>query len=272
MTNKVISAIRKAVTIVFCCLAIILIPQSPVLAARETSGMASIQQITGEASSLLETQAGITAWFKNPTAINLNLAEATFRNVEKKTSDYIIGTVQIRDGLGIQYDAHALVHSEGWVVAYYSNTDNIGKIYDAYLHDSPLSESTTLYQVLKKISNNLQLTLDTQDVKYYDFRFPSANRLMIIRNNSANSNSFITIPACITLMQVGAAIGDWSATGAQNWGNVELVSLAEGIRHKLYQNGNSSGSGWSALYIDDINVFERSRFTKGFGLILLYQE
>ena len=66
----------------------------------------------------LDVEAGISAWFKSPDAINLNQVRSQFRTIELETTDYIIGSVPVAGYLETA-DAHVYVHRDGWILAYY---------------------------------------------------------------------------------------------------------------------------------------------------------
>lgn len=78
--------------------------------------------------SFLEDEAGISAYGQVSSA-NLDLAENAFKNIEKKTSEYIIGSVALPD-YGETDDVHVYVDISGWIIAYYRNTEKASKIID----------------------------------------------------------------------------------------------------------------------------------------------
>ena len=67
----------------------------------------------------ISNEAGMSAYVKSATAINLTNARKAFtKGVEAQTADYIIGLVPI-SGYDASWDVHVLVHRTGWILAYY---------------------------------------------------------------------------------------------------------------------------------------------------------
>ena len=76
-----------------------------------------------------QDEAGISAYFKSASPVNLADVRGVFRVIEVETADYIIGSVPVPD-FAERYDVHLYVHRSGWFLAYYLNTDTVAKIVD----------------------------------------------------------------------------------------------------------------------------------------------
>ena len=76
-----------------------------------------------------QNEAGISAYFKSATPVNLADVRSVYRVIEVETADYIIGSVPVPDWWE-SYDVHLYVHRDGWFLAYYLNADPVGKIID----------------------------------------------------------------------------------------------------------------------------------------------
>ena len=98
----------------------------------------------------------------------------------------------------------------GWIVAYFNKSENASMIMQwpsAYTADNPsITEitTTTLEEAIKKACN----AVDTNhaeikpNIKYYDFRFPEANRMVLFVKTKATEGTgsvYIEIPTAITL-------------------------------------------------------------------------
>jgi hypothetical protein len=128
-------------------------------------------------SSFLEQEAGISVYTKLLT-VDLNKAEKSMDAVEVKTAEYVIGSIGL-DDYSEDYDVHIYVDISGWVVAYYSKNEPASKIIDW------VAFSATGHIGGSKLENALTnictaMYLSPTSIKYYDFRFSDATRIMIV--------------------------------------------------------------------------------------------
>jgi hypothetical protein len=149
-------------------------------------------------------EAGISAYVKAKESINLDDAKSAFASIERETPDYIIGTVALAQHTEEQYP-HLYVSTDGWIVAYYPNDKKSSWILPwADYAGGPLS-STYLSKAVGKVATAVGGTAN--DLKYYDFRYPDASKMMIILESKASGNNdfYVTIPTTFTVYVV-----DWS--------------------------------------------------------------
>lgn len=99
----------------------------------------------------LEDEAGISAYFQAPNTINLDDVRNEFRTIETETSTYIIGSIPV-PGYNESQDAHAYVHVDGWVLAYYLADEPVSKIFDWFTYDGTSINTTRLQNVLVVIA------------------------------------------------------------------------------------------------------------------------
>ena len=139
------------------------------------------------AASFLEDEAGISASIQ-VAGVDLSLAETAFKNIEKKTASYIIGSVAI-DGYGEDHDVHVYVDSGGHMVAYYLNTEEASKIIDwvNYTGGSMTLAGCKLEDALTKVCVAMFLNLPA--VTYFDFRFPNAENIKIIVDEQSGDST-----------------------------------------------------------------------------------
>lgn len=160
----------------------------------------------GEAGAALETvtaEAGMSAYFKADSTIDLNQVEPAFRTVEDKTADYIVGSVPV-PGYAESYDVHAYVDVNGWILAYYPQAEgrSVGDTVDWLLYyDSGDTVLTT------KLAVVVQALADQAGVTYggsthYHFRYPSATDIaVLIERTSASGNFEFSIPGEWTYLE-----------------------------------------------------------------------
>ena len=129
-------------------------------------------------TSFLEEEAGISAYTNVGETINLGKAKTAFRTIEYETADYIIGSVPLT-GYAETEDVHAYVHKDGWVVAYYLKEEPVAKIVDweDYSTDERIT-GTKLEDGVSVVCNAAGVPI--RDLKYYDFRYANADKLMIV--------------------------------------------------------------------------------------------
>lgn len=128
--------------------------------------------------NFLEQEAGIAAYMNAGQRIDLSKAKGAFRTVERETSEYAVGSVPLT-GYPETEDVHVYVHKDGWIVAYYLKGEPAAKITDWINYGKGKGmEGTRLDACIFYISGTAEVPM--KDVKYYDFRYPSASKIMII--------------------------------------------------------------------------------------------
>jgi hypothetical protein len=129
-------------------------------------------------TNFLDAEAGISAYTNVGEEIDLEKAKAAFRTIEYETDEYIVGSVPLPDYPEYE-DVHAYVHKDGWVVTYYLKDKPVGKIIDwkDYSTDEKII-GTKLEDGLSVACNAAGVPI--RNIKYYDFRYPNADKLMIV--------------------------------------------------------------------------------------------
>ncbi|MCD6493503.1 MAG: hypothetical protein J7K36_06880, partial [Archaeoglobaceae archaeon] len=129
-------------------------------------------------SSFLKEEAGVCAYTKLTPPVNLTIVKTVFKTVEYECEDYIIGSVAVS-----KYetdDVHVYVTKDGWLVAYYFKEEPFPKIIKYTIN---FFEDNKLKDALKKVCDALWVSLPT--VNYYDFRYPNANKVLIIADDDS---------------------------------------------------------------------------------------
>lgn len=152
---------------------------------------------------MLDEEAGISAWYDAPDVIDLELVEPVFRTIELQTTDYLIGSVAVSNYPEI-YDVHAYVHVDGWILAYYLNTDPVSKIVDV---KAQTLDTTHLKNVVAIVAGAAGIPVT--DVNYYDFRYPNATNMLFVAEDVSNGNFFsIEIPSGFAYFERGWTLYD----------------------------------------------------------------
>lgn len=222
------------------------------------------------AASFLEEEAGISA-YTHVATVDLDLAATAYKNIEMKTTTYIIGSVELAD-YDETYDVHVYLDTTGGMIAYYRNTEPATKIIDwRHYSGGHLSLSgSNLEDALSTVCNAMSVSLG--DVNYYDYRVPNAKLIKIISDEASNSpetfrinipGDYIIHKAMWSLYQLdnvygnansnlkidGVELGDLSFAGGWRIANSEINSslLVPDMYHEI--SVYSYGSAYAAIVL-----------------------
>jgi hypothetical protein len=184
-----------------------------------------------EVASVIEDEAGISAWFQASSSINLNSVREVFRTIEAETTDYIIGSVPVPNYTE-EWDVHVYVHRDGWILAYYLAADPVGKIYDwkAYHNSGRTTLSTKLENVVAVVANVAGVPFSSANVTYYDFRYPNATHLMLIAEwGDWYRDSFqVRLPGSFTYYERSWSLANTTVYGIYWLNGVEIKNISFG--------------------------------------------
>jgi hypothetical protein len=171
-------------------------------------------------ASFLDTEAGISAYFSTTAPIDLALVQPAFRTIEAQTPDYIIGSVAIPDYPESE-DVHVYVRTNGWLLAYYLKADPVAKIFDWQRYIISATIPTKLEKALSSVVSLIGVT--SFNATFYDFRYPNANRLMLIAEDTANGNDFqVNVPSTFTYYERSWSLGSNTSCGYPCNGSAKL--------------------------------------------------
>lgn len=207
--------------------------ESPSFVALATEAQAQEKGV-----NFLQQEAGISAYVKVEQPIDISKARGAFKTTETASDEYVIGEIALPD-LPDEAHPHVYVNKEGWIVAYYSNNEPASKIMQWIGYGGGPISRTTLEDAIRKVYDAIQLPYP-QMVNYYNFKYPSASRMMLAAK--INNLDDVTVAFYVTIPQ-GADLyeASWS----------------------LYNSGRDSGR----LAIDeewitpDVNGFQYGDFT-----------
>jgi len=234
-------------------------------------------------SSFLEEEAGITCYTK-VYAVDLIEAERAFKNVEKKTTDYIVGSVGL-PGYGESHDVHVYADRTGWIVAYYLAKEPASKIIDWLDYSGGMITSTKLEDALVKVTNALNVELPY--VMYYDFRYPAATKIMIITDEEGRKDTEtfrMKIPSSYTIysrtwsfavrIDPGASVLSLSVIGGTL--KIDGTKLCSGQLSRdnwSIWNGTITPTQLSPDRYHTISVWNKNEVGGSFvGIVLIYSE
>jgi hypothetical protein len=174
-------------------------------------------------------EAGISAYVKASSGIDLNDTKSAFASIERETTDYIIGTVALSYHTEEEYP-HVYVSTDGWIVAYYPDDRPSSWIFPWADYAGDALSSTTLSKAVGIVAISVGGT--TNGLKYYDFRYQDATKMMIVLESVSSGTDYlyVTIPTTFSTYAV-----DWS--------------------HYASTVYSGAGYGWSKTYLDGGNPF-----------------
>ena len=205
-----------------------------------------------ETKTFLEKEAGVSA-YTNVGQVDLAEAKKVYRTVEREEDEYIVGSVALPDHDESQ-DPHVYASKDGWVVAYYLKDDPASKMMDWVIYDNASAVSTTLEAALKLMCD--QLGKLPPDVKYYDFRYPDANNLMIIADKDGIFK--LKIPDNITVYERSwwrfydyreIYIDEVEAVPDGGYcGKLTPIQLSQGVFHTIGRPNHENTFGMALVY------------------------
>lgn len=160
-------------------------------------------------NNFADDEAGIAAYFNANMTINLNDVDQLYRTIEEQTATYILGSLPLTD-YDEDHDVHVYISTDGWVMAYYRDTEPTSKIFDWRHYDGSAN-----------LPNKLALGLDIvaaqigaiANPSYYHFRYPNATDMMLIADwrHDTGSDSFdINVPSGFSYYERSWSLGKYS--------------------------------------------------------------
>jgi hypothetical protein len=169
------------------------------------------------ARTSIESEAGISAYFKTAASISLSDVRDAFRTIEVETADYIIGSVPVANYPESE-DVHVYVHKDGWILAYYLAADPAAKTIDwRKYHDSSRTNFTTKLESTIAVMASEAGFAFNYNATYYDFRYPNATHLMLIGEwvydnyygYGATDSFEVKLPSSLTYYERSWSLGRW---------------------------------------------------------------
>lgn len=175
-----------------------------------------------------QDEAGISAYFRAPFSITIASVRPAFRTVEYEDSNYIIGSVAVPDYPESE-DVHVYVHRDGWFLAYYLAGDSSGKIIDwrLYHNTGHTALSTKLESALSVVA--LPVGVTPSGISFYDFRYPNANRLIMIADWTDDTDTFqVNLPSDFGYFERSWSFGTSQHTAKLKLNGQQLVEACCG--------------------------------------------
>lgn len=202
-----------------------------------------------------EGEAGLAAYINTGQAVDLEKLKSIFSPADEVGDNYILGVVQIPDWGG-NIPVHLYADTDGWIVAYLKKDEPVSMVMQWGTSDADkptigVIKSTTLEDALYKAGDAAGVGIVSNDIRYYHFGFPNANRMMIIVKVQATMGSSIhqiEIPANYMLFDSAYYHYEYfySWSNSLNWGYTGSTLKIDGstISDAVTKRLDKDGYGW----------------------------
>ena len=204
-------------------------------------GVAGAAEAAG-GNAFPEDEAGISAYVNVNQSINITEAVKAFTQIEELSQTHAIGIIPIDNKRGTT-NVHVYVDTDGYIVAYFKNTEPASNIikWSGMDFDNPKIVDFTTNAAIKAMCDKINVYYRDikDDIKYYDFEFPDAEKMVIFlnaRSSDGDEYTHIFIP-----------------------GKYRLYEASYSLIGEYY-----SGYGWGAnLYVDGTEIDHTDYLTTG---------
>jgi hypothetical protein len=128
-----------------------------------------------EASSS-KADIGPVAWIDVGGTIDLNKARALFATISSETTDEIVGTYSVYINNYATENINLYVGRSGLIAGYYDGYTPTSK---TILWNSDKIFFSKLASIVN-VAQSLGYTVNVQNAKYYDYRYPDANKILLV--------------------------------------------------------------------------------------------
>ena len=243
--------------------------EQPSLVASAAAATGGQEQEQGGVN-FLEQEAGISAYVKLDQPIDLEQVREAFKTIETVSDEYIIGEVALPD-LPEKAHPHVYVNKDGWIVAYYSKDEPASKITQWIGYDGGTITTTTLEDAIRKIWDAFKAPFPFPQlvIKYYDFEYPNANRIMLITETTDKwwggvDKFYLKIPAGCHLFEASWTLHHRGGWHGELWLDDTLIK-------RIDERGIKYGNlGLKEEFRHTIKVYNHKGFT-GAAIVLIYR-
>lgn len=198
-------------------------------------------------TTFLEQEAGMSIYVNVGASMDLPKAKTVYKSIEKETSDYVVGSVSLPD-LPETDEIHCFAHKDGWIVVYYLKAEPVSKIIDWNYNSGGQLTKTKLQMGLEKMALALGATIT--NASYYDFRYPYADKWMIMieTQESVGTDSFnLKIPSPFTIYE-----RSWLHNTA--YGTLTGAQLSLDVFHNVTAEVYYYSDYWSSGYYSYLKI------------------
>lgn len=219
---------------------------------------------------------GIMAYIDTGSDIDLDYAKSLFKTVNIDDPEEIEGIYSFyTDGYNTE-DVNVYITSEGLILAFYTDRDPTSRIITWNGDKTIFSKLGT---AISNIGKSLKVNINFNDVRYYHYKYPDANRMLIVTQSVGESivggsysygNLQFNIPSDATIYEVSYSfyLNDANNMGANV--AVDTNKVAD-----MAKNGVSYGfyNGYISKDTDHLlGVMSNMYAQSGVAMIIIYKD
>ena len=208
--------------------------------------LASAATLSGD-PAFPENEAGISAYLRPTTSINLTIAKSAFATIDEEKSDYIKGTVAVNEMTEDEYP-YVWVSSDGWIIAYIPRDYKSEALITPFGYDY---KTTTLAEAIKKVCDVIGANFDYDEVGYYHFKFPDANGMVVVLEgvtDIATDEFWVNISKDVTIYNISWA---YYSDYVNNWAKLDGKTFVSGHASPHKRCGFFSKSEFTKVLITE---------------------
>lgn len=225
-------------------------------------------------ASFADDEAGIAGYIKVNQTIDLSKVDDLCRNITAQTSDYLICSIDVPD-YDDNHSPTVYTHKDGWVMAYYRNTEPVSKLIDFRHYTGDAKLPTKFEQVINRVTTKIGAPSATPT--YYHFAYPNANKMVLIAEkvpNNATDSFQVNLPSSFSYFERSWSLGvdlDCCAKVKYLLNDQEIATVSTRLDTWVYGQGTFTSNQMDTGNYT-ISVTTDFRAQNGFaGLGLVYQ-
>lgn len=132
---------------------------------------------SNQSFNFADDEAGIAGYINVSQTVDLSKVDDLCRNISEQNANYLICSIDVPD-----YDENhsptVYIHKDGWVMAYYRNTEPVSKLIDFRHYTGDANLPTKFEQVINLVTSKIGAA--STKPTYYHFAYPNANKMLLI--------------------------------------------------------------------------------------------
>lgn len=151
---------------------------------------------------------GIMAYIDTGRDIDLDYAKTLFKTINIDNTEEIEGIYSFYTDNYNTEDVNLYINSEGFIMAFYTDRDPVSRIITWNGDKTIFSKLAT---AISNIGNSLKININFNNLRYYHYKYPNANRMLTVTQSVGESvvsgtysygNLQFNIPSSATIYEV----------------------------------------------------------------------
>lgn len=220
---------------------------------------------------------GLIAYIDLGSDINLYQARSVFSTIYTENADEIVGTYSFYTDNYNTETVNLYITSDGFISVYYWDSDPASKIISWGGEKTVYSKFAT---ALSYIGQSLGYNIEYQNIKYYDYRYPNANKMLITTQSVGESNVGgydygnleFNIPNGATVYEISYSLYLNDAYNSQSGSNIAIDTTmidsiaGNGVIYNYYDGYVSKGNNHL------LGVMSTQGAQSGVAMVIIYKD